>query len=344
MNKLLCSLSFLSLLNLPLVFAQGEGLGHGGGNGGDDLELELKKRSLQIASFVKSSVGAEVFHMINADSVINTVNNMDIDVVSGNVIDKFNTLRTCVNEADKQLITCNLDRINELRKNRQDDILTGLLFHEILGLMGLELGYQDNVSMYPISSKIIPYYSVVSSTPIEESHIRPEYFGLKATSYGITLVNRKTKESIRMICLNDNVEIHRCRNFSVVRRANEMQAPLIPELISFHLSDISLEDIELRNKKAEEILNLENDLSLVGKEVKVKDSEYKEILESIKSYIEPAEYLCTYSSDCRNPINNKKTGLMFSRSSAKNKCNEIIAEENKVFQFQYYSLCKVTKQ
>ncbi len=75
--------------------------------------MTLKKRSLQIGSFVKSTVGSQIFSMINADSVINTVNSMDIDVVSGNVTDKYGTLRTCVNEPERQLITCNLWRTVE---------------------------------------------------------------------------------------------------------------------------------------------------------------------------------------------------------------------------------------
>ncbi len=329
MKKLILSLSLASLLNLPSTFAQGEAMGHGGGNGGDDFELELKKRSLQIASFVKSTVGSQVFNMINADSVINTVNSMDIDIVSGNVTDKYGTLRTCVNEPERSLITCNLGRINELRKNKQDDILTGLLFHEILGLMGLELGHQDNVSMYPISSKIIPYSSVVTTTPISEAEIRPEYFGLDSRSYGITLVNRKTKESVRMICLNDNIEVHRCRNYTVVRNANGLQAPLVPEILSFHPSKISAELEKTRNSYSEKILNLTNDLSIVGKKVVVKDRDYKEALDAMKSYLlqtQPAEYYCkvTWYDGSGTPVN---MGVVETLSLAHKKCFEEIPPE-----------------
>lgn len=216
---------------------------HGGGNGGDELELELKKRSLQIGQFVKSEMGAKVFKMLNPTAVIDTVNNMDIDVTDKDVYDRYNTVRTCVNYPERQLIECNLARMTALKSQKKDDILTATLFHEILGLMELELGYQENVSLYPISSKIIPYSDIVITTPISESDIRPEYYGLDNRSYGMTYVNKKTKESVRLICLNNNVEIHRCRNYSVVRNANGMQVPLNDKVIS--LSKAQIETLQL---------------------------------------------------------------------------------------------------
>lgn len=268
---------------------------HGGGNGGDDYELELKKRALQIGYFIKSSVGSKVFNSLNADAVIEAIEKTDIDVVSGNVVDKYGVIRTCVNESTRSLITCNLARLEQLKKSNQHDILTAMLFHEILGIMDLELGYQENVSMYPVSSKIIPYHSVVEATPVSEANIRPEYFGLDNASYGISIVNKTTKESIRMICLNDNVEIHRCRNFSVVRMANGRQAPISPEIVS--VSPTELSKIILENavedsigtsvfgkkereaiKIAKKVFNLDNNLSLIGTSETISKNEVFEMV------------------------------------------------------------------
>ena len=200
-----------------------------------------------------------------------------------------------MNEPERSLITCNLNRLLELKKKGQQDILTAMLFHEILGIMGLELGHQENVSLYPVSSKIIPYHSIVESTPISEGEIRPEYYGLDNASYGITVTNKKNKESLRMICLNDNVEVHRCRNYSVVRSASGRQAPLVPEVVTLTPSDLQLIkgnlSIALRGGKYSNgnlhkrtwdhvfnILNLGNDLALIGKKDEVTERIYENIL------------------------------------------------------------------
>ncbi len=245
----LAVISFSSMaqtINKPTVVPH-----HGGGNGGDELELELKKRSLQIGQFINSEMGSKVFKMLNPTAIVDTVNNIDIDVTDKDVYDRYNTVRTCVNYPERQLIECNLARMTSLKAQKKEDILTATLFHEILGLMELELGYQENVSLYPISSKIIPYSDIVISTPISESDIRPEYYGLDNRSYGMTYVNKKTKESIRLICLNNNVEIHRCRNYSVVKNANGMQIPLNDKVIS--LTKAQIETLQL-NKATEQSL------------------------------------------------------------------------------------------
>jgi hypothetical protein len=260
MKKLMLGLAVLTILNIAPSWSQSFA-DHGGGNGGDDLEMTLKKRSLQIGYFIKSSVGAKVFTMLNGESIVNIVNTMDIDVTTGNVTDKYGTLRTCVNEPERALITCNVKRLNDLVSKKQDDILTAVLFHEILGLMGLELGYQDNVSMYPVSSKIIPYNDIVTSTAISEAQIRPEFFGLDQRSYGLTIKNKETKETIRMICLNDNVEVNRCRNYAVVRSANGLQTPVDSSIVA--VSPKELSHIELEKIKPGRLLELETKLNKI---------------------------------------------------------------------------------
>jgi hypothetical protein len=257
-KNLVLGLAVLTLLNIAPSWSQ-SAADHGGGNGGDDLEMTLKKRSLQIGYFIKSSVGAKIFTMLNGESIVNTVNAMDIDVTTGNVTDKYGTLRTCVNEPERALITCNLKRLNDLVLKKQDDIVTAVLFHEILGLMGLELGYQDNVSLYPVSSKIIPYNDIVSSTAISEAQIRPEFFGLDQRSYGLTIQNKETKETLRMICLNDNVEVNRCRNFAVVRSAKGLQSPIDSSIVA--VSPKELSQIDLKKIKPAHLIQLEERLN-----------------------------------------------------------------------------------
>ena len=250
----------LGLLTFGNVYA-GD---HGGGNGGSDLEITLKKRSQQIAIFLKSSAAQEKFRNLNADAIMSTVDGAQIDIVSEELFDKFGTARACLNFPASQLIQCNAAKAVEMIKT--SDIFTATLFHEILGLMEIELGHENDVSLYPISSKIIPYDQIVSSTIVSEKDIRPEYFGLDSRSYGIEIQNSKTKESIRMICLNDNIEIHRCVNFGLVRMANNMQAPLIPEVITLSRSD--LKKINLRAIPKPDIQKLEKDLQeLKGKGV-----------------------------------------------------------------------------
>lgn len=247
---------------------------HGGGNGGDDMELALKKKALQIGYFIKSDMGAKVFKTLNGNALMDTVNTLDIDVVTGNVVDKYGTLRTCVNEPERQIITCNVQKISEL--GLRSDILTATLFHEILGLMELELGYQTNVSMYPISSKIIPYNQVIEGTPITEAQVKPEYFGLDNRSYGLTIENKKTHETLRMICLNNNIEIHRCRNFSIVRNAQKLQSPLLDNIISISPGD--LKKIQLNNVTNEDA----EDAIKVLDEVIKNGFNYKSFKSSIK--------------------------------------------------------------
>jgi hypothetical protein len=256
--KNLSALFLTALMTMGTTLAQPQRQAlpeHGGGNGGDDIELELKKKALQIGYFLKSEVGSKVFNIINADAALQTIEQTDIDVVTGNVVDKYGTIRTCVNEAERSLITCNLDRLNDLKKKNQMDILTAVLFHEILGMMGIELGYEENVSMYPISSKILPYDAIIAATPVSEANIRPEYFGLDNRSYGLTLVNKDTNESLRMICLNSNVEIHRCRNYSVVRNAGGLQAPLVNGVVS--ISPAELAAVKLDTIKTSQITEVE---------------------------------------------------------------------------------------
>jgi len=227
------ALILLTLGTLTFNSIAGE---HGGGNGGSDLEMELKKTALQIGAFINSDMGEKYFPVLNPKAVIKITNDLDIDVVTGSVYDKYGTPRTCINEPDRNLITCESAKIVELMK--KPDVYVATIFHEILGLMKVELGNQDNVSMYPISSQILRLYEIVQATPISEAQITPEFFGLDKRSYGITLVNKDTQESVRMICLNSNVEIHRCRNYSVVRNAQDLQAPITPNLISISLEKI----------------------------------------------------------------------------------------------------------
>jgi len=222
----------LGLLTFGNVYA-GD---HGGGNGGSDLEIELQKRSLQIGHFLNSNVGKKSFPNLNPEAFINVVNSQQIDVVAEELLDKHGMQRTCLNFPKEQIIKCNAQRTIEMMKH--EDIFTAMMFHETLGLMSLELGYEEDVSAYPVSSQIIPFSDVVVATPVSEKQIRPEYYGIANRSYGLTIKNRKTKETIRLICLNDNVDIHRCRNYSLVRQAGDLQAPLVPGVISLSPNDL----------------------------------------------------------------------------------------------------------
>lgn len=257
MKKQILALTLATLMSLPV-----HALSHRGGNGGDDTEIELKTRMLQIGAFLNSTVGKSEFKILNSETITNSINQIEIRLESDPVLDRFNKERTCVNEVANMTVTCNAQKIIALINEKQNDILVGLLFHEILGINQVELGYQDLVSSYPISSKIIPFTQLILDTEIQEKSIRPEFYGLDSRSYGVTYVNKETKETLRMICLNDNIEVNRCKNFNVVRKLDNMQSPVLTEIASLNRAEIqkinsitvpSNEDLVKLNQRIEEL-------------------------------------------------------------------------------------------
>lgn len=172
----------LSFLNLSAFAQVGSKhyLPHNGGNGGDDLELELRKISLQISSFLGRPQANQIFPMLNLEEVSYIGRKVNYSISTKKILDRYNTERTCVNEPAKEKITCNRERINDLIRRSRNETLVTLIFHEILGILEIELGHQDNVSMYPISSKILPYAQEISKIKLfEDDFIIPESFEKK---------------------------------------------------------------------------------------------------------------------------------------------------------------------
>lgn len=237
------SLNFLS--NTGICSSESDG--HRGGNGGDVYEIDLQKRMKKIGKFVNSTTGKQVFANLNTQAVEDMAMEADINLTSDLVYDKFEAVRTCTNDPMTSSVLCTTTKLEKASPSTLDTILG----HELLGLLNIETGHSDNPSDYPLSQKLASYTSVIDSIMLDDGDVYPEYIGLDNQSYGITYVNKETKESLRMICLNDNVTVNRCKNFSVVRSAQKMQSPLVAEKIV--VTPAQLKGIELKNIKSSDV-------------------------------------------------------------------------------------------
>jgi hypothetical protein len=252
---------------------------HGGRNGGDGLEIDIRIMAQKIASFLTSDLGVEAFQEINLAHLKNVMEVATFFVTTETLIDRYGVTRTCVNEQQIMRITCDANRWALIKDPR---VFYVLVFHEILGLMNLELGYHRDVSMYPISYRLINYINEVENSEFGQEVLRQEFFTQDRLGYGLTLFNRKSDESIRMICL-DNVPNNRCQRFSLVRKLDDFQAPLdirIKDLTKDQLRDMHryLETFKrkpyLKRKDfqsisiAQDIINFNGRLALTAKRKK----------------------------------------------------------------------------
>ena len=243
--------------------------GHRGGNGGDVYEIDLQKRIKKIGKFINSTVGKQVYGTINNQSVEDMAMNADLNLTSDTLFDKFGKERACINMKETSTITCTTDKLVKATASTLDVILT----HELFGLLDFETGLSDDSSNYLLSSKVADYTRVINAIELDVADIYPEYAALDSKSYGITFVNKATHESLRMICLNDNVAVNRCKNLSVVRSAKGLQAPLMPhqiantpdELASIALKSITSADIEEALAKIQKLKDDGYDYISIGK-------------------------------------------------------------------------------
>ncbi len=269
---------------------------HGGRNGGDGLEIQLELIAGQIVEFLKTDIGKVEFPMINLAYVEKVMAILDIEVTTETLTDRFGSNRTALNLPADMKIMVNLNRWGLITDPRVHYVL---VFHELLGLMEMELGYQSNVSLYPISSKIIPWYEKIIQMTEGTRLLRPEYFNLEEVGFGLTIQNISTKETIRLICLQ-KVDLNQCTKFNLVRRKNNLQRPLIPRLEFLDLSTLekmtgiakeaSRKDITTRKLKKDlqmaiTVLNFSGNLDPMGKTIKVNKNTYASVEQLLMSLI-----------------------------------------------------------
>ena len=227
---------------------------HGGRNGGDILEIELNLIAAKIIRFLETPQGRETFNMLNIESMKEVKKLVDFDTTHDELRERFGTIRTAINEPDLMKITVNYNKWNSVTDKCVRQII---VFHELLGLKEIELGYSNNVSVYPISSKLYPYCEIVDAISPSDQEVRPEYFRLKNMSWGHNIVNRDTRETLRLICL-ENVETYRCQKFNIVRKFKNIQKPFVDDIVKYLPKD--LEELHAQIDKVD--LNSFNDKAL----------------------------------------------------------------------------------
>lgn len=142
--------------------------GNDGGNGGSGEEVTL----LQVQSnlneisgkifnfFLTQEEAREAFPEINFDEFLALQNEITIIAVNQVLIDKNGMERTCLNFEESKLIQCNL-QFADLNSNVPAQFV--LLFHEILGVLGIEESSPQNLNLiesYPISSRLNHFISI----------------------------------------------------------------------------------------------------------------------------------------------------------------------------------------
>ncbi len=296
---------------LERVGLSDSGFDHGGRNGGDGLEIEIELIARQILQYLESSSGAEKFPEINISYLKRVVNVVDFRITRELIVDRFGVDRTCINDISKMLIECNLNRWGMINDPR---VYYVLIFHELLGLMSIELGNELDVSRYPISSRLIPLIEDVKNQDNSHALLSEEYFGLENPAFGIILHNKKGHEELRMICMT-KVDLHACDYFSIVRKLNNQQAPLLKGLPPLSRSMIKqlllrLENLKKKSSVTKEIrwlitqaiqlLNYSNDLTLMGKQLKIKKQKYDQIAKLLLLELEYVKTTCFTADASQN--------------------------------------------
>jgi hypothetical protein len=284
---------------------------HGGRNGGDGLEIEMELIARQILKYLESPNGSQQFPEINISYLKRVVNVVDFRVTREVIIDRFGIDRTCINDISKMLVECNISRWGMIKDPR---VYYVLIFHELLGLMSIELGSELDVSRYPISSRLIPLIDEVRNQDSSDDLLSEEYFGLENPAFGMTLQSKKSREELRMICMT-KTNLHGCDYFSIVRRLDIQQAPLLKGLPPLSRSMIKQLTLRLENLKkkssvtkkmrlmltqAIHLVNYSNDLTLMGHHTKIKQQHYNQIARLLLLELENIKTACFSSSSAQS--------------------------------------------
>ncbi|MGE3610242.1 MAG: hypothetical protein AB7I27_11685 [Bacteriovoracaceae bacterium] len=157
-----------------LLFLQNAMAGGTAGNGGSGDESKIVAAQAQVETvasklrlfFLKNETLLKVyFPEVDIPKILKLIKSSDLRIVETNdLVDKNGLSRTCLNYPDSQLIECRLDSIESLVD--QPAVLFVLIFHEFLGLAGVEETSPKNSSFidgYSISKRIAPFVTKVNN-------------------------------------------------------------------------------------------------------------------------------------------------------------------------------------
>lgn len=132
-------------------------------------QAKIKKVASQIGQFFQKNQAelTSVFPEVSIPDLVEKINsateNMKV-VDTLKISDKFGTNRTCLNFPENSLIKCTLSGLTALEN--KPEALFVLIFHEYLGLLGIEETSPKNpefIEGYSISRRLAAYVTVMNS-------------------------------------------------------------------------------------------------------------------------------------------------------------------------------------
>lgn len=191
--------------------------GGGAQNGGEILELSFPAMMLKIHVYLQTAAGRNKFPEVNPADFLRTIENTDITIVDFDLYDRHGYKRTCLNYdgGPRFLIRCNREKIEFWQSITP--AFFGILFHEYLNLMQLELTdvepNRDNPSnplppsLYPIASRILSIYEVVGAAYYAPPERREapslklvKSFFEKKTGYNCSFRERQFADDLELSC------------------------------------------------------------------------------------------------------------------------------------------------
>ena len=170
------------LLNLStLTYASSNEKGNGGSGSESQMvaqQAQLETVSLKIKNFFLKNevVLQEEFPEFSVQALIKKIKSSDIRVVDTNeLLDKDGVSRTCLNYPESSIIECKSPGIEALLE--QPSALFVLVFHEYLGLIGVEETSSNNANIndgYSLSKRIAPYVSKVNDYDLVINYVSPQ--------------------------------------------------------------------------------------------------------------------------------------------------------------------------
>lgn len=160
---------FLGVLAVSHVSFAGDRAGNGGSGGESEMaaqQAQVESISLKIKHFFQQNKKklASEFPEVLIPKLVQIIEEADLRVVeTKQLIDKHGKSRTCLNFPESSLIECKSAGIAAL--SAQPAAMFVLIFHEYLGLLGVEETSPTNPSMidgYSISKRIAPYVTKVN--------------------------------------------------------------------------------------------------------------------------------------------------------------------------------------
>ena len=162
------------------------------GNGGSEDEISNSLSEItyldfteQIVTFYNQNPRAkDTFPQIDPDTFEQVTSELTFELSHKELFDKNNMKRSCLNFPDEVKIICNpIDK----EKHENDTRVTFiLLFHEILGLMGIEESTPENervIQNYEVSRRLIKYFSKTQTYKLNSSDREKKSFDARVVEY-----------------------------------------------------------------------------------------------------------------------------------------------------------------